>query len=229
MELQIKTKYRLMLVLGLFALTLPSADAADYLFNNSTNNEVGGSIGSISAAPGSTIQISLQVNLGSAESTSFVDYWLTQFSGPSAGAFSIVGRDYTGSAFPNPGATNAQVTSTSDTRSNGTGGGGPDGTPDNEINPQNAWDLGSSTSDNSSKTNGVFQIATFTLQIAANAAPGTYQLRTLDYVGFGIGDVTPAHQAAINIVIPEPATWSLMGLGGLGSVGLTWLRARRKK
>jgi hypothetical protein len=28
-------------------------------------------------------------------------------------------------------------------------------------------------------------------------------------------------------VVPEPSTWSLLGLGGMGSFGLTWLRARR--
>ena len=30
-------------------------------------------------------------------------------------------------------------------------------------------------------------------------------------------------------VVPEPPVWSLIGLGGIGSMGLTWLRARRRR
>jgi hypothetical protein len=215
------------LVLAAVVLPLSMANAADFLFNNSTNNEVGGSPASLSAAPGGSLSLSLQVSLGPGESTSAVDYWLTQFSGATVGAFTITNRDFTGSAFSDPSATNTQVTSTGDAFNNSTGAPGGDGTADNVLNPRNGPDLGSSTSDNSTHTNGIFQIANFTLQFALTAS-GPYQLRTFDYAGFGINDVTPAHQAAININVPEPATWSLMGLGGLGSFGLTWLRGRRK-
>jgi hypothetical protein len=219
------------LILAFAAVVLPlsTANAADYLFNNSINNEVGGSPNTIFAASGSTVQISLQVNLGAGESTSAVDYWLTQVSGPTFGAFSIVGRDYTGSSFSEPSATNAQVTSTSDNYNNSTGAPGGDGNPDNALAPRNVWDLGSSTSDQSTKTNGVFQIATFTLQFVANAATGMYEIRTFDLAGFGINDVTPAHQAAIFIGVPEPATWSLVGIGGLAIFGRKLLHARRKR
>jgi hypothetical protein len=219
----------LILAFATVVLPLSTANAADYLFNNSTNNEVGGGPNTIFAAPGSAVQISLQVNLGAGESTSAVDYWLIQASGPTPGAFSIVGRDYTGSSFSDPSATNAQVTSTSDNYNNSTGAPGADGNPDNALAPRNVFDLGSSTSDQSTKTNGVFQIATFTLQFAANAATGMYEIRTFDLAGFGINDVTPAHQATIFIGVPEPATWSLLSLGGLGALGVNRLYCRCRR
>jgi hypothetical protein len=220
-----KTKY-IITALAAAILPLSMANAADYLFNNSTANEVGGSPATLTAAPGGTVSFSLQVALG-AESTSAVDYWMTQFSGAPPGMFSITTRDYTGSTFPDPSATNAQATTAADAFNNSTGAPGGDGTADNLINPRNGPDLGSSTT-GGSVTSGTFQIANYTLTISPSAS-GLYNLRTFDYAGFGVNDVTPGAQASINInVIPEPATWSLMGLGGLASVGLTWLRARRK-
>jgi hypothetical protein len=203
----------LILAFATVVLPLSTANAADYLFNNNPNNEVGGSPNTIFAAPGGTFQLSVQVNLGPGESTQTVDYWLSQFSGPQAGVFSITGRDFTGSEFPNPGSSNAEVTSP----------------PGNRLNPQNASDLGSSVNDATDRTNGTFQVATFTIQMSATAALGTYEIRTFDYAGFGINDVTPAHQAAIFIGVPEPATWPLLSLGGLGALGVNRLSSRRRR
>jgi len=71
-------------------------------------------------------------------------------------------------------------------------------------------------------------------------APGTYHLETTHLAGLtseATNNATdPAQrdslipQAIYTItVVPEPATLSLLGLGSLGSVGLTMLRARRRK
>lgn len=221
------TKY---IIGALAALVMPltSAHAADYLFNNSSNNTVGGSPATLSAAPGGQVTISLQVFLPAGFSTSAVDYWFIQFSGPTSNAFSIVGRDYAGSSFSDPSATNLAVTSAGDSFNNSTGAPSADGVADNLLSPRNGPDLGSTTADNSTRTDGTFQIATFTFQLGLNAAPGTYELRTFDYPGFGINDITPTRQAAINInVVPEPATWSLVALGGLSCAGLYVLRRRR--
>lgn len=232
-----KTKYAIILLCAALMLPLSWASGAVSLqFNNSLNNQVGGSPATLSGAPGGTVTVSLQL-VSTAEGTTALDYWLSQFSGPTAGAFSIINRDYTGSIYPDPSASNAQVTSSTDTFSNSTGGPGSDSVPDNVINPQNGFDLGSSKSDTTvNQGPGTWQVATFTLQISNTAALGTYQLRSFDYSGFGwssttVQDQSFSAQAAINVdvtAVPEPATWSLMMLGGFGTFGLTLLRARRK-
>jgi hypothetical protein len=223
-----KTKH-IIIALAAVVMPLSVANAADFLFNNSTANEVGGSPATLTAAPGGSVSFSLQVALSASETTGAVDYWLTQFSGAPAGMFTITGLDYTGSAFSDPSAGVGGGTSTADAFNNTTGAPGTDGVADNLINPRNGPDLGSSATPNGTfRTNGTFQVVNLTLGVNP-AAAGLYNIRTFDYSGFGINDITPGAQASINInVVPEPATWSLMGLGGLASVGLTWLRARRK-
>ncbi|HEV3243511.1 MAG TPA: PEP-CTERM sorting domain-containing protein [Chthoniobacterales bacterium] len=86
---------------------------------------------------------------------------------------------------------------------------------------------------------GTFQVATLNFAVSG-LAPGTYHLETTHLSGLTSeatnNDPNPASrdtllpQAIYTItVVPEPATLSLLGLGSLGTVGLTMLRARRRK
>ena len=86
---------------------------------------------------------------------------------------------------------------------------------------------------------GTYKMATLSFSVSG-LAPGTYHLETTHLAGLTSEATNNATdpsqrdtllpQAIYTItVIPEPATLSLLGLGSLGSVGLTMLRARRRK
>jgi hypothetical protein len=69
---------------------------------------------------------------------------------------------------------------------------------------------------------------------ATGTAPGTYHLETTTLSpkpseATVAGTDAFATQSIYTItIVPEPATWSLMALGGLGTVGLSVLRARKR-
>ena len=99
-------------------------------------------------------------------------------------------------------------------------------------------DLGFTANDPSTEGfTGTAHLADYTFNLAAGVAPGVYILKStsLSPKQSGINDDQFAFHTAPQVLftitvtgIPEPGTLSLFGLGTLGSIGLTWLRARRK-
>src|SRR5438094_9567071 len=101
------TKTKLLLVL-VAAVALPLSWANATATGSFTHGPT------IFAAPGDTITLNLQLAFSGTETSTAVDYFLKETAGPSLSQFTIASaafpnRNYTGSDYPDPSATNAAI------------------------------------------------------------------------------------------------------------------------
>jgi hypothetical protein len=206
------------LILGL-ALIIPFAladGAVNLVFNTPTQTVLAGG----------TFNVTLSLQVTAGEQVTGLDYYFQELS--SAG-FTITNRDITGSAFSDAYFSNAQLTSSGDAAT-------PAGA-DNALNTRNDYDLGAVTNPAGTITGSGF-VATFTLGVPNTAGIGQqYTISTTSNAGTGWVGPGPSFtdnpfssQASMVVtVVPEPATWSLLSLGVLASLGLNVLRRKVRR
>jgi hypothetical protein len=170
-------------------------------------------------SPGSSVTLSLSLvvsGFSGSDAVGGVDFLLTSLNSTS-GAFFIQSRTTdTNGAFSDPITDDATVA----TR------------PGSNLNPTNDSDLGQAVATFPADVvqNGTFHLADYVIGVDAGVAPGTYNFTTTVNLW---SDQNGADHSLTNpgtfslVVVPEPATCSLLALGALATVGLKLVRRRR--
>lgn len=188
-----------------FACTAARADVS-LVFSPSTT----------SVAPGGMFNVSLDLVVTDNEQVTALNYFFEELS--NAGFF-IMARDSSVGAFTDTYSSDADVA----TR------------PGADLNTRNDLDLGATIADQNSFTQSGL-VAMYSIGLNPDVAPGTYTITTFSVAGTGWVGPSPdfpdnefTSQASMAItVIPEPATWSLVAIAGLGAFGANLLRSKRR-